>query len=211
MGKHESVSRFYENVIGRSKEYIQAIYPYFASEFSEEMHDVSASDLYEGVNYVDFNNKLRTEADELSYSLHILIRYRLERKIMRGEADFENLNQEWNRLYKEILGVDILNDQEGILQDVHWSSGFGYFPTYAIGNALNCIYVKRLDKELGLAKTLSEGRMDLILGWMKKNVFEKAPLLDTKDWIYEITGEKFSAKPYIEYLTKKYTDLYHLN
>lgn len=211
MGKHESVSRFYENVIGRSKEYIQAIYPYFASEFSQEMHDVSAQDLYEGVNYVDFDNRLRTEADELSYSLHILIRYRLERKIMDGKADFTNLNQEWNKLYKEILGVDIRNDQEGILQDVHWTSGFGYFPTYSIGNALNCMYVRKLDKELGLAKTLSEGRMDLILDWMKKNVFEKAPLLNTKDWIYEITGEKFSARPYIEYLTKKYTELYHLD
>lgn len=210
MGKHESVSRFYENVIGRNRDYIQAIYPQFSTLFKEELGDISIDDFYEGVNYSDLTNKIRTEADELTYSLHILIRYRLERKIMKGEANFKTLNLEWNKMYKDILGVDVLNDQEGILQDVHWSSGFGYFPTYAIGNALNCIYVKKLDKDLDLSKTLKEGKMDLILNWMKENVFKKAPLLDTKTWIEEITGEKFSAKPYIDYLTEKYTKIYHL-
>lgn len=211
MGKHESVSRFYENIIGRSREYLSGIYPEFHRLFEEELGDVTLDDLYEGVNYLDFDNKLRTEADELSYSLHILIRYKLERKIMNGEADFKTLNLEWNRLYKEILNVDILNDQEGILQDVHWTSGFGYFPTYSLGNALNCIYVKKIDSELDLGKTLSEGRMDKILAWMKENVFKKAPLLNTKDWIRDITEEEFSAKAYTDYLKKKYEALYHLN
>ena len=211
MAKHESVSRFYENVIGRSKEYIEAIYPKFIELFKNELGDVTINDFYEGVNYSDLSNKIRTEADELTYTLHILIRYRLERKIMKGEVDFKTLNLEWNKLYKEILGVEVLNDQEGILQDVHWSSGFGYFPTYALGNALNCIYVKKLDKDINLSKTLKEGRMDIILDWMKNNVFNKAPIMNTKDWIEDITGEKFSAKPYVEYLTKKYTDIYHLN
>ena len=130
---------------------------------------------------------------------------------MKGEADFSSLNKEWNNLYKEILDVDVQNDQEGILQDVHWSSGFGYFPTYAIGNALNCIYAKKMDKEIHLKSTLAEGRMDKVLSWMKENVFYKAPLLDTKDWIREITGEEFSAKAYIDYLTEKFTEIYHLN
>ena len=210
MAKHESVSRFYENVIGRSREYISSIYPEFHRLFKEELGDVSIGDFYEGVNRIDFDNRLRTEADELTYSIHILIRYRLERKIMKGEADFRTLNLEWNRLYREYLGLDIRNDKEGILQDVHWSSGFGYFPTYALGNALNCIYVKKMKKELDFEKTLSEGRMDIILNWMKENVFFKAPLLNTKDWIRDITGEEFSAKPYIEYLTDKFTEIYHL-
>mgnify|MGYP002515741304 CR=1 FL=1 len=210
MAKHESVSRFYENVVGRSKEYLSSIYPTFRELFKDEFSDVTLNDLYEGVNYVDFNNSIRTEADELTYSLHILIRYKLERKIMVGKVDFKNLNEEWNRLYKEILGVDVKDDKEGILQDVHWSSGFGYFPTYALGNALNCMYVKKLDQEIYLADTVQRGRMDLLLQWMSKNVFAKAPLYDTKTWIKKITGEEFSAKPYIEYLKKKFLSIYHL-
>ena len=210
MAKHESVSRFYENVIGRSKEYITAIYPSFQKIFKDEMSDVSINDFYEGVNYVDLNNPLRTEADELTYSLHIIIRYKLEREIMAGKCDFKKLNSEWNRLYKEILGVDNKDDKTGVLQDVHWCSGFGYFPTYALGNALNCIYVKALDKDVDLKKTLLAGHMDTILDWMKNHVFKKAALLNTKDWIKEISGEEFSALPYVDYLTKKYTEIYHL-
>lgn len=211
MAKHESVSRFYENVIGRSEAYINAIYPKFQEIFHDELGDVSAHDFYEGVNWVDLANPLRTEADELTYTLHIIIRYGLEKEIMSGKANFRNLNKEWNRLYQEILGITNTDDKTGILQDVHWSSGFGYFPTYAMGNALNCIYVKALDKEIGLAKTVSEGHMDQILAWMKEHVFKTATLFDTKEWIHNISGEEFSAKPYLDYLTAKYTELYHLN
>jgi hypothetical protein len=211
MAKHESVSRFYENVIGRSKEYIHAIYPLFKEIFSEEFSDVSEQDLYEGVNYVDLNNSIRTEADELTYSLHIIIRYRLEKKILEGKADIEHLDQEWNLLTKEILDIDNIDASTGILQDVHWTSGFGYFPTYALGNALNCIYVKRMCKEIDFNKVVSEGKMNIILNWMKENVFKKASLLDTKEWIENISGESFSAKDYIDYLTAKFSEIYHLN
>lgn len=212
MAKHESVSRFYENVIGRSKEYIHAIYPKFHEIFSKELGDVSENDLYEGVNYIDLKNPLRTEADELTYSLHIIIRYRLEKKIMDtdDDIDFDSIRTEWNQMYKDLLDIEVPDDKNGILQDVHWASGFGYFPTYAIGNALNCMYVKKLDKDIGFSKTIKAGKMDKILSWMKENVFATAPLYDTKEWIKNITGEDFSAKDYVEYLTNKYTKLYHL-
>lgn len=210
MGKHESVSRFYENVIGRSREYITLIYPEFKRIFKEEFPDVSLDDLYEGVNYVDFNNTIRTEADELTYSLHILIRYRLERMIMDGKADFSTLNKKWNEMYKKILDVDVENDREGILQDVHWTSGFGYFPTYAMGNALNCIYLNKLKKDMNLNEEILSGHLDNILKWMKKNVFLNAPLLDTKTWIKKMTKEDFSCRAYIDYLTVKFKDLYKI-
>ncbi len=210
MAKHESVSRFYENIIGRSKEYIHAIYPSFQKLFKEEMGDVSEEDFYEGVNYIDQENALRTEADELTYSLHIIIRYRLEKEIMAGNVDFEKLNLKWNQLYEEYFGIKVKDDAHGILQDVHWSSGFGYFPTYAMGNALNMMYFKKMDEEINFSKTVKAGKMDVILSWMKKNVFAKAPLYDTKEWIKSITGEEFSAKPYVDYLTKKFMKLYHL-
>lgn len=210
MAKHESVSRFYENIVGRSKEYLSSIYPTFLEIFKDEFSDISLNDLYEGVNYVDFSNPIRTEADELTYSLHILIRYKLERKILKGEANFKNLNNEWKKLYKDILNIDVKDDKEGILQDVHWSSGFGYFPTYALGNALNYMYVKKMDEDIHFLDTLQTGRLDLILEWMKKKVFSKATTLDTKEWIKSITGNEFSAKDYIEYLNNKFLRLYHL-
>jgi carboxypeptidase Taq len=211
MGKHESVSRFYENRIGRSREYIHAIYPKFQELFHEELGDVTEEDFYGGVNYVDLSNPLRTEADELTYSLHIIIRYRLEKEILSGKANFAKLNQEWNRLYQDILGITNTHDATGILQDVHWTSGFGYFPTYAIGNALNALYIQTLDKDISLRETVSAGQMDKVLAWMKAHVFAKATLLPTKEWIKDITGNDFSAKPYVDYLTAKYTELYHLN
>lgn len=210
MAKHESVSRFYENIIGRSKEYIHAIYPKFQELFKEEMGDVSEEDFYEGVNYINQSNTLRTEADELTYTLHIIIRYRLEKEIMEGDVDFDTLNLKWNQLYKDYFDIDIKDDASGILQDVHWSSGFGYFPTYAMGNALNMMYYKKLDEAIGFSKTVKSGKMDVILSWMNENVFALAPLYDTKEWIKKITGEEFSAKPYVDYLTKKFTKLYHL-
>ena len=210
MAKHESVSRFYENTIGRSKEYIHAIYPTFHKIFEKEFKNVTEEDLYEGVNWIDLKNTLRTEADELTYCLHIIIRYRLEKEMMNGTVDFETLNQRWNAMYKDFFGVDVPDDAKGILQDVHWTSGFGYFPTYAMGNAMNIMYVKKMDEDIGFAKTVKAGKMDKILDWMKENVFAKAPLLDTKEWIKDITGEEFSATAYVEYLTNKFMKLYHL-
>ena len=129
---------------------------------------------------------------------------------MSGKVDFATLNKKWNDLYKEYFGLDIKDDATGILQDVHWSSGFGYFPTYAMGNAMNVMYFKKMDESINFSKTVKAGKMDTVLSWLKENVFAKAPLYDTKDWIKEITGEEFSAKPYVEYLTKKFMKIYHI-
>lgn len=210
MGKHESVSRFYENILGRSRAYIHGIYPLFAEIFKDEMADVTEEDLYEGANYVFLDNAVRTEADELTYSLHILIRYRLEKALMEGRIGVGDLAPAWNGLYGKYLGVTPRDDVEGILQDVHWTSGFGYFPTYAIGNALGAAYFQTMEGAMDVEKVLSGGRMDEVLSWMRENVFKKAMLLDTKPWIEEITGKPFSAKPYVEYLTKKFSSLYRL-
>lgn len=211
MAKHESVSRFYETVIGRSRAYIHAIYPTFHKIFEEELGDISEEELYEGVNYIDLNNTIRTEADELTYPLHIIIRYRLEKMMMNGTVDFTTLNKTWDSLYEEMLGVKGKNDSQGILQDVHWTSGFGYFPTYTLGSALNCIYKEVVDHALGsLDQAVSEGRMHLVLESLRRDVFAKAPLLDTKEWIKEISGKELSSKNYIEYLQKKFKEIYHL-
>ena len=209
MGMHESVSRFFENRIGRRRSFIHLIYPKFKELFAEEFPDVSEEELYEGVNYVE-PSLIRTEADELTYSLHIIIRYELEKQIMNGNISTAELPAMWNKLYKDYLGISPQNDKEGILQDVHWSSGFGYFPTYALGNVYNAMYINRMEKEIDLDKAIESNNFALINSWMKDNIFKKADYLPPKAWIKDITNRDLDTKDFIEYLTKKHSEIYKL-
>lgn len=206
-GMHESVSRFYENVIGRSEEYISLIYPKIMELFGEELGDVSERELYEAVNIVE-PSLIRTEADEVTYGLHIVIRYEMEKMICSGRISVKEIPETWNRLYGEYLGVTPKNDAEGVLQDVHWSSGFGYFPSYAIGNAYNAIYSQRMEKEIGLRRCIAAGDFGKIKSWMKDNVFAKANILEPKEWLRDITGKDLTASDFIAYLNEKYSGIY---
>ena len=207
-GMHESVSRFYENIIGRSKEYVHLIYPKFIETF-DEFKDISEQELYEAVNIVE-PSLIRTEADEVTYGLHIIIRYEMEKMICNNEITVDEIPAMWNKLYKDYLGVDVPDDSQGVLQDVHWTSGFGYFPSYAIGNCYNAMYLKRIEKELPFRELIAKGDFAPITEWMKKNVFAHANVLTPKEWIKEITGESLSPKAFLEYLNKKYTEIYKL-
>ena len=207
-GMHESVSRFYENIIGRSKEYVHLIYPKF-KELFDEFNDVSEQELYEAINIVE-PSLIRTEADEVTYGLHIIIRYEIEKMICNNELKVDDVPAMWNKLYKEYLGVDVPNDAEGVLQDVHWTGGFGYFPSYAIGNCYNTMYLKRIEKELPFKELISKGDFAKINQWMKDVIFEHANVLTPKEWIKEITGESLSPKPFLEYLNNKYKEIYKL-
>lgn len=209
MGMHESVSRFYENVIGRSKAYIHLIYPKFKELFKEEFSDVSEIELYEAINKVE-PSLIRTEADELTYPLHIAIRYELEKDIINGKISLSDLPKKWNQKYKDYLGVTPKNDKEGVLQDVHWTGGFGYFPTYALGNAYNAMYVNTMRKTIDIDKCVASGNIKVINDWMVAHVFAKASIQTPKEWIKEITGRELDTHDFIEYLTKKYSELYHL-
>ncbi len=206
-GMHESVSRFYENVIGRSKEYIHLIYPEFIKQFGDEFGDVSEKELYEAVNIVK-PSLIRTEADEVTYGLHIIIRYEMEKLMLSGKIKVEDAPKTWNKLYKEYLGVDVPDDSVGILQDVHWTGAFGYFPSYAIGNAYNAIYTKKMAESFDYKKAISDGNISLISDWLKENVFKNANRKKPKDWLYSITGETLSPKPFLEYLNNKYAEIY---
>ena len=129
---------------------------------------------------------------------------------MSGKSDLSSLNKKWNELYFEILGVTVKDDLEGILQDVHWTSGFGYFPTYAMGNALGAMYFYKMQKDIGSDELIRQGKMVDILDWIRQNVFARASLMDTKEWIEQITGEKFSPRRYLDYLKEKFSRLYRL-
>ena len=207
-GMHESVSRFYENIIGRSKEYVHLIYPKFIEIF-DEFKDISEQELYEAINIVE-PSLIRTEADEVTYGLHIIIRYEMEKMICNNQIQVEDIPSMWNKLYKDYLGVDVPNDAEGVLQDVHWTSGFGYFPSYAIGNCYNAMYLKRLEKELPFKELILKGDFKTINQWMKDNVFIHANVLTPKEWIKELTGESLSPKAFLEYLNNKYKEIYKL-
>ena len=206
-GMHESVSRFYENVIGRSKEYVSLIYPEFKKVFAEEMKDVSERELYEAINIVE-PSLIRTEADEVTYGLHIVIRYEMEKALCDGSLKVGQAAKKWNELYSKYLGVKPKSDAEGVLQDVHWTSGFGYFPSYALGNAYNAMYLKEISKDMDFKKAIAEGDFARINGWMKNRVFRLANVLKPKEWLFELTGKKLTAKDFLQYLNEKYGEIY---
>ncbi len=208
MGMHESVSRFYENRIGRSKEFIHLIYPKLI-EIMPEFSDVTERELYEAMNTVQ-PSLIRTEADEFTYTFHVIIRYEIEKMIIRGDAKIEDLPKIWNDKYEEYLGIRPESDKEGILQDVHWSSGFGYFPAYALGNMYNAMYFNKIRQDIDFDDCVSSGKFDVINAWMAEHVFKKANIQDSKTWIKEITGRDFTTDDFLDYLEKKYSEIYDL-
>ena len=208
--QHETISRFYENIIGKNKAYVYNLHSKLQKICKKELKDVSKEELYEAVNIVE-PSFIRTEADELTYSIHILIRYEIEKELIDGTLSTEGLNKVWNQKYKEYLGITPKDDREGILQDVHWSEGLiGYFPSYALGNAYGAQIFDTMNKDFDVEKVLEEGRMSAILSWLKKNVFSYGSLLDPNDWIKKITGEELNTDHYIKYLENKYSKLYNL-
>ena len=209
MGQHESVSRFYENRIGRSEAFVHLIYPKVKEIFPEVMADVTEKELFEALNVVE-PSLIRTEADEFTYTFHIIIRYEIEKMILDGEVQIDDLPGIWNDKYEEYLGIRPSCDKEGVLQDVHWSSGFGYFPTYALGNMYNAMYLNRMKQEMDVDAAVASGNIKAVNDWMKDNVFARADLLAPKDWIREITGRDFTPDDFLDYLEEKYSRIYEL-
>ena len=211
LSKHESVSRFYENVLCSSKEFIFGIFDELKEIIPNVLNDVTPQELYEALNEVK-PTLIRTEADELTYTFHIIIRYEIEQLILNKQAKIEDLPKIWNDKYKDYLGITPPSDKEGILQDMHWSSGFGYFPTYAIGNMLNAMYYNSMLEDLDVKNDLSKGEFSRINKWMTDKVFIGAEpdLRDTLDWINYITNKEFSPSYFINYLKEKYSDIYNI-
>ena len=209
LGMHESVSRFYENILGRSEAFISFIYPRLKQFFPEALYDVSERELYEAVNLVR-PSLIRVDADEVTYSLHILIRYELEKDIFTKGLKVRDLPSAWNDKYKKYLGIRPSNDCDGILQDVQWTSDFGYFPVYSMGNFYGAMYFERMKEDLDPDECLRNGDFITINAWMSENVFKKADLLEPADWIRDITGKDLSPDAYIDYLEEKYAGIYGL-
>lgn len=206
---HETISRFYENIVGRSEAFIHFIYPEFQRISEGVFADVTERELYEAVN-VARPSLIRIEADELSYSLHILIRYELEKAILNGELAYDDIPAAWNAKYKEYLGVTVPSDDQGCLQDVHWTGMFGYFPSYALGNAYGAQILKTMEKDFDVFAAIEAGELDKIAAWLKEKVYSIASITDPDDWIVSITGESLNTDYYLDYLEEKFTKIYDL-
>lgn len=209
MGVHESQSRFYENIIGRSRAFVEAIFPKMQEFFPEQLGDVTAEQMYRAVNKVQ-PSLIRTESDELTYSLHVMIRYEIEKQLIGGTLEVKDVPEVWNRLYKEYLGVDVPDDKQGCLQDSHWSGGsFGYFPSYALGSAYGAQMLQNMEKDIDVWGPVSKGDLSVVSGWLKDKVHQYGSFLEPADVVKNACGT-FDPSVYTDYLTKKYTELYRL-
>lgn len=210
MSIHEGQSRFYENYIGRNREFIKYIFPKVKEIFPEEMADVTAEDFYRAVNKVE-TGCIRIEADELTYCLHIMVRYELEKRMFAGEITVKDLPAEWNRLYKEYLGVDVPDDRHGVLQDSHWGGGLmGYFPSYALGSAYGAQVISKMKETIDVEKCIAEGNLAPINAWNTEKIWQYGSLYNSSEVLEKAIGGKFDPMYYVKYLEDKFTELYDL-
>lgn len=206
---HECISRFYENYIGRSRAFIHFVYPKFKELSGDVFGDVSEQELYEAVNIAQ-PSLIRTEADELTYSLHILVRYELEKAFINGQITVDEIPALWNQKYRELLGVEVPDDSQGCLQDVHWTSDYGYFPSYALGSAYGAQILHRMEQDFDVFAAVEAGDLGKVLDWLKERVFSIASVSTPDQWIRAITGESLNVNYFLDYLEDKYTKLYDL-
>jgi carboxypeptidase Taq len=207
-GIHESQSRFYENIIGRSKEFWTDFLPKI-KQATPNLSNLQLDPFIHAINRVE-RSKIRIEADEVTYSLHIIIRFELERDLFAGKITVDELPEVWNQKYADYLGVKIENDSEGVMQDTHWASGlYGYFPSYALGNIYSGQITSALTKDQpDWRRELAEGKLEGVNSWLKTNIHSKGDLYDAEELIELATGTPLDSEPYLQYLNKKYSGLY---
>lgn len=209
MGIHESQSRLFENLVGRSRAFVHYLYPTLKELFPSQLADVSAEEIWRAVNRAE-PGLIRTEADELTYCLHIMVRYELERRMFAGELTAHDLPAQWNRLYKAYLGVDVPNDREGILQDSHWANGnIGYFPSYAIGSAYGAQYLRQMQKDFDVYAAVATGRLTQINRWLEDKIWKYGCMKDPTPLFESVCGP-FDPTCYTAYLRDKFTEVYGL-
>jgi carboxypeptidase Taq len=211
MGVHESQSRFYENILGRNKNFWLPIYDKLG-ELLPQFKEITLDEFYHEINHVR-NSMIRTEADEVTYCFHIILRYEMEKAIFRDHVPVAKLPELWNEKMKEYLDIVPANDAEGILQDMHWSdASFGYFPSYLLGSIYDGMYLEELEKELGsVDELLAAGKIGEITKWLNQKIHWYGSTRTPKEVIANVCGKEVSAEPLIRYFKEKYSKLYDLN
>ena len=208
-GIHESQSRLYENIIGRSKEFWTHMLPKLKQITAPMLANVNLPEFVLAINKVK-PSKIRIEADEVTYNMHIIIRFQIEKELFADKLEVSDLPEIWNQKYKEQLGVKVENDAEGVMQDTHWASGlYGYFPTYALGNIYTGQLITALAKNMpDWQNRVAQGNLEDVKVWLTKNVHSYGDLYDPADLIRRVTGRNLDAEPYLHYLREKYSKLY---
>lgn len=212
MGIHESQSLFYENIIGRSYPFWKNNYQLLQKYADGQFDHVSLDDFYRAINESK-PSLIRIEADELTYPLHIIIRYEIEKGLFNDEISVDELPQVWNDKYEEYLGIRPEHDGEGVLQDVHWSGGsFGYFPSYALGFMYAAQFKQKMEKDIpDFDKFVELGELDEIRKWLTEHIHQFGAMKKPLEIIKDVTGEELNAKYLIQYLQNKFKQIYELN
>ena len=209
-GMHECQSRFFENIIGRSAAFWVPLYEKLQSIFPEQLKGVSREQFVEAINKAE-PGLIRTEADELTYSLHVMIRYEIEKMMIEENLDLTKLPDIWADKYEEYLGIRPANAAEGVLQDIHWSEGcFGYFPSYALGSAFGAQLYYHMKKEMDINGLLENGEIGVIREFLREHIHRFGKRKTSRDILKDITGEDFNPRYYVRYLKEKYSQLYDL-
>ncbi|MDX1688040.1 MAG: carboxypeptidase M32 [Candidatus Promineifilaceae bacterium] len=210
-GIHESQSRMIENIVGRSHGFWRAHFPRLQELFPEQLGDVTTEQFFRAVNKVQ-PSFIRVEADELTYNLHIILRFELEQALIKGELTAAEAPTAWNDKMQELLGVVPDTDREGVLQDVHWTRpSFGYFPTYALGNLYAAqFYAAAREEAPAIDAELEAGNTDALLSWLRENVHQHGRKFTPAEIVERATGRPLSHEPFVEYVTEKFSNVYRL-
>jgi carboxypeptidase Taq len=208
---HESQSRLWENCIGRGKDFWQYNLPLLADKFPAQLKNISIDDFYKGINKVQ-SSLIRTEADELTYHFHVMIRYEIEKSLINGEINAVDIPAYWNEQYKKYLNITVPNDVEGCLQDVHWSHGsFGYFATYSIGSLYAAqFYATIASQHSSISEMIKKGDTSIINNWLQNNIYPSGRYYNSEILCKKATGENLNSQFFIDYAFSKYKAIYDL-
>jgi carboxypeptidase Taq len=211
LGVHESQSRLWENLVGRSKGFWAKYYPRLQETFPGQFAKVPAETFYKAINTVS-PTFIRVESDEVTYNLHIILRYEMEQELLEKKLSVKDAPARWNEKMKKYLGIVPSKDSQGILQDVHWSGGgIGYFPTYTLGNILSVQFFEAACKaHPAIPAEIGQGKFSTLFEWLRKNVHQFGRKMTPTELVTRATGSPLTTRPYIAYLKKKFGEVYGL-
>jgi len=211
-GAHEAQSRLWENRVGRSREFCRFLFPRLQEVFPDQLSAVSPDAFYRAINKVE-RSLVRTAADEVTYNLHVMIRFELELKLLEGSLSIADLPQAWREMYRSDLGIAPQDDRDGVLQDMHWYGATigGKFQGYTLGNIMGAqFYRSALEAHPDIPEQISRGRFDTLLGWLRENIYQYGNVFTPDELIERVTGGPLNIDPYIAYIAGKYGELYSL-
>ena len=211
LGIHESQSRLWENCVGRSRSFWRFFYPILQQTFHDQLRGVDGEQFYAVINRVK-PSLIRVEADELTYNLHIMLRFEIEQALVENKIRPEDLPEIWNHKMKEYLGIVPASEVEGVLQDVHWSFGaFGYFPTYTLGNLYSVQFFEQAKLEIpNLEDDIATGQLVVLRRWLEQKIHRWGRMFTPAHLAQRVTGSTVSPEPFLNYVEKKYGELYQL-